>query len=171
MIYVPDIACFWRCSVYVILKTILLLFACFLSTTRVASTKFVRKLLHVHEFWLQFSRLSHFIYPDLSTSHSCFLDCIPSVERLSSSVSLIFGPWTFTEWHRQRLCKFLLCSIITKCQFCFKFDHSKLKFSWLVDVGILKQFGSYGVLDENRQNRFSFDTCYIVKQQHLLQFV
>ena len=49
---------------------------------RVASTKFVRKLLHVDEFWIQFSRLSHFIYLDFSTSHSC----IPSLERLSNTV-------------------------------------------------------------------------------------
>ena len=53
---------------------------------RVDSTKFVRKLLHVREFWIQFSRLSHFIYLDFSTSHSCFPGCIPSVERLSGSV-------------------------------------------------------------------------------------
>ena len=53
---------------------------------RVASTKFVRKLLHVDEFWIQFSRLSHFSYLDFSTSHSCFPGCIPSVERLSNSV-------------------------------------------------------------------------------------
>ena len=26
-------------------------------------------------------------------------------------------------------------------------------------IGILKQSGSYGVLDENKQNKFSFDTC------------
>ena len=37
-------------------------------------------------------------------------------------------------------------------------DLCKLKFSSLV-IGILKQSGSYGVLDENKQSRFSFDTC------------
>ena len=37
-------------------------------------------------------------------------------------------------------------------------DLCKLKFSSLV-IGILKQSGSYGVLDENKQNKFSFDTC------------
>ena len=31
---------------------------------RVASTKFVRKLLHVDEFWIQFSLLTHFTYLD-----------------------------------------------------------------------------------------------------------
>ena len=40
----------------------------------------------VCEFWLQLSRLSHFIYLDFSTLHSCRPGCIPSVERLSSSV-------------------------------------------------------------------------------------
>ena len=58
---------------------------------RVASTKFVRKMLHVREFWIQFSRLSHFIYLDFSTSHSCFPGCIPSVERLSNSVRYSLG--------------------------------------------------------------------------------
>ena len=53
---------------------------------RVASTTFVRKLLHVCEFWLQLSRLSHFIYLDFSTLHSCRPGCFPSVERLSGSV-------------------------------------------------------------------------------------
>ena len=51
-----------------------------------------------------------------SISHSRFPGWVPSVERLWGSVSLIFGLWTFTEWHRQRLCKLLRCGIITKCQ-------------------------------------------------------
>ena len=45
---------------------------------------------HVCEFWLQLSRLSHFIYLDFSISRSCFLGCIPSVERWSSSVKYSF---------------------------------------------------------------------------------
>ena len=57
----------------------------------VASTKFVRKLLHVREFWLQFSRLSHFIYPD-------FFDITMRVSRHTMPYEMFQGPAVLQTW-------------------------------------------------------------------------